>query len=39
MTLAYQAYTKAGSPAAGAELEAMKAAQAEYQKLLEAKKQ
>lgn len=39
MTLSYQAYTKAGSPASGAELEAMKAAQAEYQKLLEAKKQ
>lgn len=39
MTLAFQNYTKAGSPDKGPELEAMKAAQAEYQKLLEAKKQ
>jgi hypothetical protein len=39
MTLAFQNYTKAGSPDKGPELEAMKAAQAGYQKLLEAKKQ
>jgi len=38
MTLANQSYIKAGAPAKGAELETLKAAQAEYQKLLEAKK-
>jgi len=38
MTTAYQAYMKAGSPAQGAELEAYKAAQNEYQKILESVK-
>ena len=38
MTIAYQNYTKAGSPAQGTELEAYKSAQQEYQKILESLK-